>query len=163
MGGGEGGGRLEATARALGAARPDAQLVVVAGRNAGLRRRLAARSPGARCAHLGLVPNEEIADWMGAADLLVTKAGPSTVVEAVHVGLPLLLTGSLPQEDDTVDFLLARGAAEVAASPAAVAAAAARLLGDPARLAALRERGLTLRRPGAALETAGLIAAVAGA
>jgi len=54
---------------------------------------------------LGFVQN--MAQWMVAADMLVTKAGPGTIAEAASVGLPVLLTSFLPgQEEGNVDFVL---------------------------------------------------------
>jgi 1,2-diacylglycerol 3-beta-galactosyltransferase len=43
---------------------------------------------------LGFVNN--MADYMVAADILVSKAGPGTIAEAACVGLPVLLTSFLP-------------------------------------------------------------------
>jgi 1,2-diacylglycerol 3-beta-galactosyltransferase len=43
---------------------------------------------------LGFVQN--MAEWMVAADVLITKAGPGTIAEAASVGLPVLLTSFLP-------------------------------------------------------------------
>jgi UDP-N-acetylglucosamine:LPS N-acetylglucosamine transferase len=43
---------------------------------------------------LGFVQN--MAQWMVAADVLITKAGPGTIAEAASVGLPVLLTSFLP-------------------------------------------------------------------
>lgn len=43
---------------------------------------------------LGFVNN--MADYMVAADILVSKAGPGTIAEAACVGLPILLTSFLP-------------------------------------------------------------------
>jgi 1,2-diacylglycerol 3-beta-galactosyltransferase len=37
-----------------------------------------------------------IDEWMGASDLLVTKAGPGTIAEAMTRGLPLVLSSYLP-------------------------------------------------------------------
>jgi 1,2-diacylglycerol 3-beta-galactosyltransferase len=39
---------------------------------------------------LGFITN--MADFMVAADVLVTKAGPGTIAEAAAVGLPIMLT-----------------------------------------------------------------------
>ena len=43
---------------------------------------------------LGFVTN--MAEYMVAADVLVTKAGPGTIAEAASVGLPVMLTSFLP-------------------------------------------------------------------
>jgi 1,2-diacylglycerol 3-beta-galactosyltransferase len=57
---------------------------------------------------LGFVSN--MADYMVAADILVSKAGPGTIAEAAAVGLPVMLTSFLPgQEAGNVDFVLENG------------------------------------------------------
>ena len=57
---------------------------------------------------LGFVSN--IAQYMVASDILVTKAGPGTIAEAAAVGLPVLLTSFLPgQEEGNVDFVVNKG------------------------------------------------------
>lgn len=54
---------------------------------------------------LGFVTN--MAEYMVAADLLLTKAGPGTIAEAASLGLPVLLTSFLPgQEEGNVDFVV---------------------------------------------------------
>ncbi len=45
---------------------------------------------------LGFVTN--MAEYMVAADVLITKAGPGTIAEAASVGLPVMLTSFLPGE-----------------------------------------------------------------
>ena len=39
---------------------------------------------------------KQMSDYMGAADLIVTKAGPGTIAEAAIRGLPVLLSAYLP-------------------------------------------------------------------
>jgi 1,2-diacylglycerol 3-beta-galactosyltransferase len=112
VGGGDGMGPLFDTAHALDAALPvggaPAQLVVVTGRNAALRQRLRAQ-PWRRPVRVeGFVTN--MPEWMAAADVLVTKAGPGTITEGLLSGLPLVLIGKVPgQEDGNVDFVVASG------------------------------------------------------
>jgi 1,2-diacylglycerol 3-beta-galactosyltransferase len=52
------------------------------------------RAPVVLVHPLGFVNN--MAEYMVAADVLVTKAGPGTIAEAAAVGLPVLLTSFLP-------------------------------------------------------------------
>ena len=48
-----------------------------------------------------------MAEYMVAADVLVSKAGPGTICEAAALALPVLLTSYLPgQEEGNVDFVL---------------------------------------------------------
>lgn len=57
---------------------------------------------------LGFVTN--MADYMVAADVLVSKAGPGTIAEAASLSLPVLLTSFLPgQEEGNVNFVVYGG------------------------------------------------------
>eukprot|EP01083_Nonionella_stella_P030929 84761_1 len=48
-----------------------------------------------------------MADYMVAADVLVSKAGPGTIAEAASLSLPVMLTSFLPgQEEGNVDFVI---------------------------------------------------------
>jgi 1,2-diacylglycerol 3-beta-galactosyltransferase len=52
----------------------------------------------------------DIATYMVASDILVSKAGPGTIAEAAAVGLPVLMTSFLPgQEEGNVDFVVNQG------------------------------------------------------
>ncbi len=154
MAGGEGGGRsftilrhIAPRVRALGL-----QLVVVAGRNAALQLRLERMAskfgPDARI--LGFVDN--VADYMRAADALVTKAGPGTICEAAACGLPIIVCDYISgQEAGNLAYVEARGAGIVALEPEAVDDSIRRLFaGDGSLLARLREGALASARPHAA-------------
>ena len=53
----------------------------------------------------GFVSNMD--EWMGAVDALVTKAGPGTIAEATIRGLPVMLSGHLPgQEEGNVPYVV---------------------------------------------------------
>jgi 1,2-diacylglycerol 3-beta-galactosyltransferase len=57
---------------------------------------------------LGFVNN--IAEYMVAADVLVSKAGPGTIAEAAALSLPIMLTSYLPgQEEGNVDYVVEAG------------------------------------------------------
>lgn len=57
---------------------------------------------------LGFVTN--MAEYMVAADILVSKAGPGTISEAAALSLPVMLTSYLPgQEEGNVDFTVDNG------------------------------------------------------
>lgn len=57
---------------------------------------------------LGFVKN--MAEYMVAADVLVSKAGPGTISEAAALSLPVMLTSFLPgQEEGNVDYVVDGG------------------------------------------------------
>lgn len=70
---------------------------------------LEGKSPG-NVQVVGLGYIDEMAKYMVATDVLVTKAGPGTISEAAAVSLPVLLTSYLPgQEEGNIDFVIDAG------------------------------------------------------
>src|SRR5438309_4920623 len=105
MGGAAGVGHLAAQVRSLAEGAHPWQLVVVCGRNEKLRRRRSALDASAPMLVLGFVAY--MPELMRACDLVVTKAGPGAIAEALATGLPLVITGFLPgQESPNVDFVV---------------------------------------------------------
>ncbi|GIV74927.1 MULTISPECIES: MGDG synthase family glycosyltransferase [Caldilinea] len=133
MGGGEGVGPVEEIAAACDASlsatgRPIGQIVVICGRNKALQERLAARTWRVPARVNGFVDN--MPDWMHACDCIVTKAGPGTIAEALICGLPIILNGFIPgQEEGNVPFVVDNGVGVYEKSPAAIAAIVARWFG----------------------------------
>jgi UDP-N-acetylglucosamine:LPS N-acetylglucosamine transferase len=57
---------------------------------------------------LGFITN--MAEYMVAADVLISKAGPGTISEAAALSLPVMLTSFLPgQEEGNVDYVVEGG------------------------------------------------------
>ncbi|BDA40481.1 probable monogalactosyldiacylglycerol synthase, chloroplas [Coccomyxa sp. Obi] len=108
VGGGEGMGAIEQTLDALDARLGGAcQVVAICGRNKALIERLQLRdfSGGLKVMLCGFVNN--MAEWMTACDAIITKAGPGTIAEALICGLPLILNGFIPcQEEGNVPFVV---------------------------------------------------------
>jgi len=154
VGGGEGMGPLFEIARAIASARPPAQLCVVAGRNDGLRRRLETVSWEIPVRVFGFVNN--MAEVMGACDLIITKAGPGTIAEALIMGLPIIVSGFIPgQEEGNVRWVMEKGAGVLAQQPSAIAATVKDWLeGDTGALARRSACARSLGRPNAALDIA---------
>ena len=104
VGGGEGMGPIEEIARALANSGLPIQLVIIAGRNNLLREKLEAEPWAVPVRVTGFVTN--MPAWMNASNLVVTKAGPGTIMETLAAGRPLLISGYLPgQEKGNVDFV----------------------------------------------------------
>ena len=126
------------------------QAVVLGGDHRGLSERLA-RDHGSdrRFRVLGRVAN--MPRVMGAADLVVTKAGAVTTAEALALELPLVFFRSLPgQERANERFLEEAGAGVRAPTPEALARTLRALLADRDRWLALAAAARRLRRPEAA-------------
>jgi 1,2-diacylglycerol 3-beta-galactosyltransferase len=161
IGGGEGMGNLSSVARAVAQAGPDIQLVVVTGRNEALKGKLEAVSWEVPTTILGFVDN--MPALMHSADLLVTKAGPSTISEALSCGLPMLISGALPgQEDGNAEWAVATGAALFTPTPQELVLALRGLARNGAEsLARMRQKAREAARPDAALRAATLIDQIA--
>jgi 1,2-diacylglycerol 3-beta-galactosyltransferase len=157
-GGGEGSGGLYRRTAAILKAVPDVDVAVICGRNQRLRRRLgrlAERAEGRLTVH-GFVDN--MADWLRCADVVVGKAGPGTIAEALCCAAPLVLTSYVPgQEEGNAEFVVRAGAGSYTPSPRGLAAEIARLRDDPVALAAMRAASARAGRPRAAADIAGLL------
>jgi len=113
IGGGAGVGHLDKQVRALATDPFQWQVVVVCGRNEKLRRRLSENHFATPTLVLGFV--EYMPELMRACDMVVTKAGPGAIAEALATSLPIIITGFLPgQESPNVDFVVDSGFGEFA-------------------------------------------------
>ena len=161
MGGGDGMGRLELTAREIAFSNLPVQLVVICGRNQTVKHNLEfinARIPMRVLGFVNTVP-----ELMGAADILVTKAGPGTIAEGFIAGLPIILYDRVPgQEEGNVDYVVNRGAGAWCPYPRTVVKQIRQWLSEPERLEAIRQASLALARPDSALEIARIVARLAG-
>jgi 1,2-diacylglycerol 3-beta-galactosyltransferase len=151
VGGGEGGGHLLAIARAIAQQAPQTQLLIVTGRNATLQAELAAIRWEIPTQIYGFVDN--MPALMHAADLLVTKAGPGTISEALIAGLPMILADFIPgQETGNVQFVEENGVGRYVPDAEAIADLVQEWCtpGQPA-LATMARNAAGLARPRAAL------------
>jgi 1,2-diacylglycerol 3-beta-galactosyltransferase len=157
VGGGEGMGPLEKTARAIAQGCRTATLVIIAGRNKPLKERLESLDWPIPTFIYGFV--REMPDFMRAADFLVTKAGPGTISEALIAGLPMVLYSRLPgQEDGNVKYVVSEKAGVWAPRPAQIVAAIERWLKDPDAHARAVSACKRLARPHAARQIARILA-----
>lgn len=82
-------------------------MIVVCGKNQVVKRQLESEEwpENVRVVVNGFVTNMD--EWMSAVDALVTKAGPGTIAEATIRGLPVMLSGYLPgQEEGNVPYVV---------------------------------------------------------
>jgi len=116
VGGGDGMGPLAEAARAIDESGLDVSLVIVTGRNAKLKAELESLTWENPTFIYGFT--RDMPGFMRAADILVTKAGPGTIAEAMIAGLPVILYAKLPgQEDGNVDFVESEGVGVWAPEP----------------------------------------------
>jgi 1,2-diacylglycerol 3-beta-galactosyltransferase len=156
LGGGAGMGALEQIAWALAPilSNRGGQLAVICGRNEALRERLAGLRWPMPTRIAGYVDDMPV--WMAAASVLVTKAGPGTIAEALACGLPMVLSGFVPgQETDNVRFVEDNRVGVYRSDPRQIAVVIDDWL-EPANpaLGVMHTRALALARPQAALHIA---------
>ncbi len=153
VGGGEGMGPIAQTARAVAESGLDLALVVVTGRNARLKKSLEKHEWQVPTFIYGFT--QDMPDFMRAADVLVTKAGPGTIAEALNASVPIILYARLPgQEDGNVTFVRESGAGVWAPTPHRVVATLRRWIERPherERVVAACQR---VARPNASLQIA---------
>ncbi|MEP7105383.1 MAG: glycosyltransferase [Chloroflexota bacterium] len=153
-GGGEGSGNLLRQVRALAWHEHPWQVIAVCGRNEKLRRRLARVHFGTPTRILGFVDN--MPELMRASDLVVSKAGPGAIAEALTTGLPIMLTGYLPgQETENVTFVTMTGFGLYAPKPEQLLESITLLFADDTRIwREMVERATSAARPYASLDIA---------
>ncbi|KAL7532898.1 hypothetical protein ACHAXR_008050 [Thalassiosira sp. AJA248-18] len=102
---------------------------------------------------LGFVTN--MAEYMVAADVLVSKAGPGTIAEAAAVGLPVMVTSHLPgQEAGNVDIVLNGGFGDFCEDPETIGLEVACWLQDSQLLDVMSHKAKEVGHPHAAEEIA---------
>jgi 1,2-diacylglycerol 3-beta-galactosyltransferase len=162
IGGGEGAGGLESIVRAIQETTLDVQLIVVCGRNDSLRSRLSAaqlRTPAHICGFVQTIP-----ELMRAADVVVTKGGPQTIAESLVVGRPVILTQTIPgQEEGNGGFVERHHVGFAPGSVDTVLENLRRLVDNPAERAWMTDNARRLGRPNAAGDVASLAKEIAGA
>lgn len=120
VGGGDGVGGVGRIARAVAERVSGVQLVVVCGKNGRLRRELESVDWPIDVVVKGFVDN--MSEWMAASDIIVSKAGPGTIAEALIRGLPIILSGFLPgQEAPNVRYVVEGGVGEFSRDPVRIA------------------------------------------
>lgn len=157
---------LEGAIPALGEAGIPLALVWLCGKRDFERSSAAARA--ARLAVKVFAYLDDMGSALGAADLVVARAGAGTVAELLAAGLPSILVpypyAAADHQARNASVLAGRGAArvmpETELSPAALAGAISALARDGSSLAAMAESARALSRPDAASVVAGEILAV---
>ncbi len=149
VGGGEGMGPLGKNARAIDESGLDVGLVVVCGRNEKLKANLESQSWENPTFIYGFT--RDMPDFMRAADVIVTKAGPGTIAEALNANLPIILYSKVPgQEDGNVTFVESEGVGVWAPKPQLVVRTLTRWLCRPHEREKVVENARRAARPDAA-------------
>jgi 1,2-diacylglycerol 3-beta-galactosyltransferase len=162
MGGGQGLGRMYPIARALASTKLNFQLIIVTGRNPTLKLQLQLANWKIPVRIFGFT--REVPVLMAASDILVSKAGPSTVAESLAMGLPMIISGYIPGQEDGNVKVVVRGKAGIyAPKPKLIAQALHEWLAPGCNaLAEYSEAARKLGRPYAADRVADIVCKLVG-
>jgi 1,2-diacylglycerol 3-beta-galactosyltransferase len=164
-GGADGSGGIAKRGRALAGAGLNIDLAIICGHNRRTLRRLEGLtdSQGRPVPVHGFVSNMD--EWVRAADLVITKAGPGTIAECLCCGTPVLLSWYLPgQERGNVEWVVDSGAGRYVPTVTGLIDTVEELSEpDSPRLAAMREAVAVAARPDATRKIGDLIARAAAA
>lgn len=141
--GGQGSSQMLGIAERL----PDVPLILMCGHNRALAERL--RSQAAAAPRVIVGYTQDVAHYLRLADFFIGKPGPGSLSEALHCGLPVIVTRNawtMPQERYNTDWVGEQGVGLVlnsfAALPGAVAELRRRLPGLVERVRRLDNRAL---------------------
>lgn len=155
--GSDGMGPIFKMAKALDAQNMQAQIIVISGRNEDLRAKLEAHNWQTPHKIFGYVSNHyEMPRIMAASDIIVTKAGPSTIIEAAIAGLPMIISDRIPgQEVGNVKLVVENDAGVYEKKPDKVAETVAEWISQGSeKLAERTANAKRIARPNAVWEIA---------
>ena len=157
VGGGEGMGPLEEISREIDSSNLDVALVAITGRNKKLKEKLESINWSIPVHIYGFV--KDMPDLMRAADILLTKAGPGTISEALIAGLPIILYHRISgQEEGNVSYVIDEGAGVWAPDIADIIETLRAWLVNPSKRQEAVDNARRLARPNASREIAQEIA-----
>ncbi len=94
---------------------------------------------------------------MAKSDMIITKAGPGSIAEALAMNLPIIVTSWIPgQEKGNVEFVVREGVGHVAKDPKRVVKIIKELQ-NRTEYEKIRKNIERVRKPHAALDIASLI------
>jgi hypothetical protein len=139
--GGKGSAEMEPLARGLLGEGDGWRVIALCGDNPPLLDRLRPLAQGSKGRLFLEGFTDRVADFMNAADVLVTKPGPGSLAEAFHQGVPVIVPDNrhtIPQERFNARFVRERALGIVVDRLEDIPPAVAALARDPERLGALR-------------------------
>ena len=154
MGGGEGGGGMHKIIKEFQLQKFDGELIVIAGRNKVLENKLKKEAKEYDFSLRVYGFTDQVYELMSESDIIITKAGPGTIAEALAMNLPIIITSWLPgQEEGNVDFVLREKVGKVCKDPQKIVETV-KAIQNPARLKEMKKNIKRVSKPKAALEIA---------
>jgi 1,2-diacylglycerol 3-beta-galactosyltransferase len=154
MGGGEGGGGMHKIIKEFQLQKFDGELIVIAGRNKVLENKLKREANEYDFSLRVYGFTDQVYELMGESDIIITKAGPGTIADALAMNLPIIITSWLPgQEEGNVDFVLREKVGKVCKDPQKIVETV-KAIQNPVRLKEMKKNIKRVSKPKAALEIA---------
>lgn len=118
MGGGEGAGKMGEIIEELKKQNVKCKIIVICGRNKKLETQLKKDRQSYPFPLQVYGFTDKVRELMAASDVIVTKAGPGTIAEALAMNLPIIITDWLPgQEEGNVEYVIKTGVGRVNKDP----------------------------------------------
>jgi processive 1,2-diacylglycerol beta-glucosyltransferase len=152
LNGGFGVGKMEVIVESFRASDGDFQLLVVAGKNEKLKKKLSRMTRSFRCHTQVYGFVEGIHELMNVSDLIISKPGGLSSSEALASGLPMILVDPIPgQEDRNCEYLLEKGVAVRLCDLDDAYKKVESLLEHPEKIQEMKRRAVEVARPEASL------------
>jgi len=154
MGGGEGAGGMGKIIKEFARKKINAKVIVISGRNKKLEKNLKKIAERVSFPLEVYGFTDEVPRIMAESDLIVTKAGPGSIAEALAMDLPLIITSWLPgQEEGNVDYVVREKVGKVSKDPKKVVKLIAEIM-KPKNYKKIMKNIKRIRRPKAAMDVA---------
>jgi len=154
MGGGEGAGGMYDIIQEIDKSHLNIQLIVIAGRNKRLEEKLKSKADNFSFKIKVYGFTDKVFEIMSESDLIITKAGPGTIAEALAMNLPIIITSWLPgQEEGNVKFVEQSKVGFITRDPKKVVEIISKLQ-NTAMLNEIKKNIMEARKPHAALDIA---------
>lgn len=129
-------GKVKSKLKAVDQQINNATILVICGKNKALFDQVKNESHNNNVRVYGYLENDQIAKFMAASDLVITKAGGISVMETVTSKKPMIITEVIPgQEEPNAEFIESMGFGYVAKTPKKLATKADFILrGDDKRI-----------------------------
>jgi processive 1,2-diacylglycerol beta-glucosyltransferase len=148
----EGGGNIPLIFRELVRGELDVQAIFLAGRNEELRNEAESIASEAKFPVKVIGYSDEVEKLMRAANVMISKLGGLTTFEALNCRVPIIAdatTAPMPQEAETANMVVKRGAAVMLQKASDVVPVIRRMIDDSKHYASLRAATITLAIPNA--------------
>ncbi|NQT29113.1 MAG: glycosyltransferase, partial [Candidatus Saganbacteria bacterium] len=154
MGGGEGAGSMYEIVEEMSRKKLKTQVIIIAGRNKKLENKFR-RNQQKFCFPIRVYGfTDKVHELMAESDVIITKAGPGSIAEALAMDLPMIITSWLPgQEEGNVEYVIRENIGKVSKDPQKVVEILKSLM-QPAEYEKIKKNIKRVSRPQAAMEIA---------